>query len=216
MVVLSTQQHVESDTAVIVNRYPFHWSLSFGWRRGPLTNRSCGTKTLLEHSLPKEMIREVFCPPASLQGRAGAARLRAGEMDVLVMASNFAPSSTKKCGDIAERLCSWVESIYDKHCKRTMFLWMADAGGELGMDRNEEGRMVTTKGNVVGGIRPKEENSNSREMRKTAQESSLAVATAWHDIGSTFFADHWRSSRIDHIVVHRWLWVWCAPAERYR
>ena len=61
--------------------------------------------------------------------------------------------------------------------------------------------MVTTKANVVGGIRPREENSNSREMRKTAQESFLAVATTWHDIGSTFSADHWRSSQIDHIVV---------------
>ena len=78
---------------------------------------------------------------------------------------------------------------------------MADANGDFGLDRNEEGRMVTTKGIVVGGIRPKEENSNSRDMRKTAQESFLAVPTTWHDIGSTFFADHGRSSRIDHIVV---------------
>ena len=78
---------------------------------------------------------------------------------------------------------------------------MTDANGEFGLDRNEEGRIVTTKGNVVGDIRPREENSNSREMRETAQESFLAVATTWHDIGSTFFADHGRSSRIDHIVV---------------
>ena len=61
--------------------------------------------------------------------------------------------------------------------------------------------MVTTKGNVVGGIRPREKNSNSRERRKTAQDSFLAVATTWHDVGSTSFADHGRSSRIDHIVV---------------
>ena len=53
------------------------------------------------------------------------------------------------------------------------------------------------------GIRPREENSNSREVRKTAQESYLAVATTWHDTGSTFFADHGRSSRIDHIVVRQ-------------
>ena len=90
VVLIGTQQHAESDTAVTVNRYPFHWSLNFGWRRGPLTNRSCGIKILLGHSLPKEMLREVFCPPASLQGRAGAARLRTGEMDVLVVASYFA------------------------------------------------------------------------------------------------------------------------------
>ena len=48
---------------------------------------------------------------------------------------------------------------------------------------------MTTKGQVVGGIRPKEEHSNSREMRKMAQESYLAVAISWHDIGSTFFGD---------------------------
>ena len=58
-----------------------------------------------------------FCPPAALQGRAGAARLRTGDMDVLVAASCFAPASTKKCGETAKRLCSWVESIYDKHGK---------------------------------------------------------------------------------------------------
>ena len=126
VVLIGTQQHAESDTAVTVNRYPFHWSLNFGWRRGPLTNRSCGIKKLLGHSLPKDMLREVVCRPASLQGRAGAARLRTGEMDVLVVASNFAPSSTKKCGEITKRLCSWFESIYDKHGKRTMLLWMAD------------------------------------------------------------------------------------------
>ena len=57
------------------------------------------------------------------------------------------------------RLCSWVDSIYDKHGKRTTLLWMADENGDFGLDRNEEG-------NVVGGIRPKEENSNSREMRQ--------------------------------------------------
>ena len=82
-----------------------------------------------------------------------------------------------------------------------MLLWVTDANGDFGLDRNEEGRMVNTKGNVVGGIRPREENSNSREMKKTAQERFLAVATTWHDIGSTFFADHGRSSCIDHIVV---------------
>ena len=36
VVLVGTQQHAESDTAVTVNRYPFHWSLNFGWRRGPL------------------------------------------------------------------------------------------------------------------------------------------------------------------------------------
>ena len=70
VVLVGTQQHAESDTAVTVNRYPFHWSLNFGWRRGPLTNRSCGNKTLLGHSLPKEMLREVFLPSRALQGKS--------------------------------------------------------------------------------------------------------------------------------------------------
>ena len=38
-------------------------------------------------------------------------------------------------------------------------------------------------------------------MWKMAQESNLAVATSWHDIGSTFFGDQKRSSRIDHVVL---------------
>ena len=71
--------------------------------------------------------------------------------------------------ETARRLCSWVESIYDKHGKRTTLLWTTGANGDSWLDRNEEGRMVTTKGNVVCGVRPREENSNSREMRKTAQ-----------------------------------------------
>ena len=58
-----------------------------------------------------------FCPPAALQGRAGAARLRTGDMEILVVASYFAPARTKKCGETAKRPCSWVESIYDKHGK---------------------------------------------------------------------------------------------------
>ena len=58
----------------------------------------------------------------------------------------------------------------------------------------------STKGQVVGGVRPKEKNSNSREMRKLAQESFLGVAT-WHDIGGIFFGDQGGSGRIDHIVV---------------
>ena len=90
------------------------------------------------HSLPKEMLREVFCPPAALQGIAGAARLGTGETDILVVASFFAPSSTKKCGETAKRLCSWVESIYDKHDKRTMLLWMTDADGDFGLDRRRK------------------------------------------------------------------------------
>ena len=52
----------------------------------------------------------------------------------------------------------------------------------------------------MGGVRPKEENRNSREMRKLPQESYLDVAT-WHDIGGIFFGDQGRSGRIDHIVV---------------
>ena len=99
------------------------------------------------------------------------------------------------------RICRWVEGLHDKHGGRTMLLWMSDVNGDFGLDRNEEGRQTTTKGQVVGGVRPKEENSNSREMRKMAQESYLAVATSWHDIGSTFFGDSGRSSRIDHVVV---------------
>ena len=57
------------------------------------------------------------------------------------------------------------------------------------------------QGQVVGGVRPTEDNNNSREMRKMAQECCLAVATSWRDIGSTFFGDQGRSSRIDHVVV---------------
>ena len=53
--------------------------------------------------------------------------------------------------------------------------------------------------------------------RKTAQESYLAVATTWHDIGSTSFADQGRPGRIDHIVVyHRPHWIWSALVERFR
>ena len=50
------------------------------------------------------MLREVLCPPAALQGRAGAARMRTGDMDILVVASYFAPASTNKCGETAKRL----------------------------------------------------------------------------------------------------------------
>ena len=85
-------------------------------------------------------------------------------MDVLVVASYFAPASTKKCGETAKRLCSWVESIFDKRGKRN--LDDRRKNRDFGQDRDEEGRMVTTKGHVVGGIKPREENSNSREMIK--------------------------------------------------
>ena len=61
-------------------------------------------------------------------------------------------------------------------------------------------------------VSDQEENCSSREMRKTAQESFLAVATTWHDSGSTFFADHGRSSRI--AWCRKRLWDWCAPAGK--
>ena len=86
-----TQHHAEIDAGVTVNRYPFHWSLHFGWRRGQWTHRSCGVKILRAFLLPKESRRDVFCSlsplsPSSPRGRAGAARLRVGALDVLVVA----------------------------------------------------------------------------------------------------------------------------------
>ena len=63
-----------------------------------------------------------------------------GALDVPVVASYFAPSSTKKSGDVATRICRWVEVLYDKHGGRTILLWMADVSGDFGLDRHEEGK----------------------------------------------------------------------------
>ena len=54
-------------------------------------------------------------------------------MDVLVVASYFASSSTRNSGDVATRICRWVEGLYDKHGGRTMLLWMADVNGDFGL-----------------------------------------------------------------------------------
>ena len=106
-----------------------------------------------------------------------------GEMDMLVVASYFAPASTKSSGDIAKRICRWVESIYDKHGKRTMILWMADANGDFGLDRNE-GRMVTTKGNVVGGNQA----TRRKQQLKTNEQDSAGKLPSSRDC----VARHWK------------------------
>ena len=142
VVLNGTEQHAAIDAAVTVNRYSFHWSRNFGWRRGQQTNRSCKVKILLQGVAQRGILL-----PASLQKRAGAARLRVGAaVDVMVVASYSAPSSTKNSGDIATRICRWVEGVDDKRGGRTVLLWMTDVNGDAGLDRIEEGIMVTSSG----------------------------------------------------------------------
>ena len=71
-----------------------HWAISFGWKPGPFTNSSAGCAIILGKRFKPWHVAEVRAPPAGLQGRAGAIRLRSTGFD-LTVAVCYAPPLTE-------------------------------------------------------------------------------------------------------------------------
>jgi len=69
-------------------RTAHHTALHWGYGRAAGVNKSAGLALLIGGFLSPSCIADVFSPPPSLQGRAGAARLRAGEVDIKTIKSN--------------------------------------------------------------------------------------------------------------------------------
>ena len=107
-----------------------------------------------------------FAPSESWSGK-----IEDGSGGRAVVARYFAPSSTKNSGDIATRICRWVEGIQDKHGGRTMLLWIADVNGDFGPRQ------------VVGGV------TWSWRLRGTTLEA-LSSATKEDSTASTVLWCH--------------------------
>ena len=112
-------------------------------------------------------------------------------------------SKDKRHPESASKIRQWLESITDRQGAKTTLVVGGDINSDFGLGRDERGRLGPTKGAVVGGIRPKAENENGKEMREYCLGSDMAIATTWHDIGCTYHAQNGATARIDHIAIPR-------------
>ena len=144
-----TQRRAEQDIACARRRLNYHTEYSWGYKNKK--NHSAGVSIYLTHRLAKaSIVREVLTPPAQLQGRAAGLRLRAQQMDILILIVYIPPRAAKTIAHWVRRYCSGSQHKSERSAPEHYRSWAETSTMELeslaaavatGKEQNMQGLM---------------------------------------------------------------------------
>ena len=140
----------------------------------------------------KHMVR-VFTPPEEFIGRAGAIRLKRGDVDFLVV-NVYAPVNPhlQKDKQYIVRLWAWVGHVLSLAPARCVPVLCTDANARLG-----RGTRVPS----VGTFDAVAENFNGEQLRELLTEHHMVATNTFFPAGDTYFGNFGRNSRIDYVCI---------------
>ena len=140
----------------------------------------------------KHMVR-VFTPPEEFIGRAGAIRLKRGDVDFLVV-NVYAPVNPhlQKDKQYIVRLWAWVGRVLSLAPARCVPVLCTDANARLG-----RGTRVPS----VGTFDAVAENFNGEQLRELLTEHHMVATNTFFPAGDTYFGNFGRNSRIDYVCI---------------
>ena len=182
--------------------------ISAGWSRGSGSNKSCGTAIVLGRRFKLKHVMATSLPPAELQGRGLAARMRSGYFDICFLIGYFPPrpSSAGKWQSYnctVKKLMKWMEhelSRMPKQCTPVIFFDLNDG---LGLQRSESGRgWEWTEVQCVTKEAARRENGCAGKlMREMLEKHGLCSISASLDARDTWYGNRGQSSLIDHLCI---------------
>jgi len=175
----------------------FHW----GYGAGPFTNRSAGLSILLGGKVRHKRVVEVKSPPGSLQGRAGAVRVKQGPLDIMIIGMYFPPAAAGHQKQLArvkavKALIMWVQEIIHQCPARCVPLLFMDANTPLGV---REGVAIDDEHVGMHGIA--EHTRVSDLLYEFMIEEGLAALNTFWEVGPTFYGPRGGHSVIDYVMV---------------
>ena len=111
--------------------------LEAGLARAPLSNKSAGVLLALRKPFTTGHIYQTWTPPASMQGRATAARLKGGFFDSFICCMYLSPrpqAASKRGGyqRTVEGLLGWLDGRLSEQRRRTTPVVLMDANDGVG------------------------------------------------------------------------------------
>ena len=173
----------------------FHW----GWRRAPYSNRHAGCSILLGRRFLKSRVKEIFSPPASVQGRDGGVRIKSGVLDLAVLVAYFPPrppetSKQRVWIKTAALLIEWMLGILRGLPLRCSCFVGTDNNtgfGQEAFDQDSSG--------IFGGHNAGVQNEVGNMICDFLRPNELAVLDTFRPLHHTFFGTGGHRSRPDHI-----------------
>lgn len=165
----------------------------------PAVNDHCGVIIAVNKKLPKSAVKHTFSPPAWLEGRAGAIRVRLRKgPDFTFSNIHCPPSSFPNAALISQQLWSWAEDVLAQLPSRTLPVFLLDANARLGSTIlfSPEGHQQ------VGPYTNQRENSAGRSMRHFLEKTNWAALKSIFPSsrGHTWFNTRGHSSCVDYVL----------------
>ena len=191
---------VKTFTVPGTRRQAWEW----GWASGGYSNRSCGVSIVLGPRL-RRFVSQVYTPPAYLWGRAGALRVRAKTVDLLLVSCYLPCRDYGDRTDLSRRDCvqailAWMYRLIHQSPRRTLPVIAGDMNAKFGLQKG----MYLGADTQVGVPTVKGEESHvSASLREWAASLDLRFETTFHStVKSTFFSSTSpATSLIDHVVL---------------
>ena len=136
----------------------------WGYRKGPLSGRSCGITIVLGPRL-RNYVVAVLTPPVHLAGRAAGIRIRTATTDILAIGIYFPPktdSADQAIAPCVRAILAWIGKILHNMPTRTIPMIMGDFNTKFGKDGNGNIEADETVGQSKFGVR---ETFTSRALR---------------------------------------------------
>ena len=200
-----TQRKTEPDLACAKRRLNYHTEFSWGYKNKTKKHQSsaAGVSIYLTHRLARaSIIREVLIPPANLQGRAAGLRLRASQMDILILVVYIPPRAAKTHRTLGAEILQWVSAQIGKVGTRTLPIVGGDFNDGVGINRGSNGQWQRAEHAGPYGQREKGIGGPLRELMASHY---MEVSTTKHPIAPTFYGTRNSTSYVDH---------WCIPAGK--
>ena len=126
---------LEQEQTVI--RMKNHDVYSWGYGRGPNTNRSTGVTFLKKGLFRDKHVVNIQSPPREMQGRAGAMRLKSGRYDILIVGAYLPPfaGNTKdfpRHKQTVDKVMSWCQGQIQQAPYRCTPIVCLDLNDKLG------------------------------------------------------------------------------------
>lgn len=178
----------------------------------------CGVIIALRRKLfPRSSIIRIYNPPAQLEGRAGALRIRLHKgMDFTVFSMYLPPSSSANALHIAQCLFDWCSEVLADLPGRSLPLICLDANARLGSFP----LFAPDGASLVGRWGRSRENAAGRQFRNFLLINRLAAVNTLFrgSAGPTWFNTQGHRARVDYIFTipealqklrrAEWLCVW--------
>ena len=83
-----------------------HWFIDFPYIKTKFSNEACVLRIMVGHrKFPAQTLRRIFLPPAEIQGRAGALRVRNATHDICIIGAYLAPEpGGKKFVEVGQKI----------------------------------------------------------------------------------------------------------------